>query len=355
MTIRSTLRSWWYGSTPDSSPPPPDTTSPPPPLGAEPPHPYDVHEQPLPLALKLLLVLLPLLLLRIAILVLAFLLFVLACFLFQSSPAALHFLLPLIARFALVGFGVWPGLISIEGKPPRVFAPIYLSAPHVGLLDAWLWIYLGPARPMMMEAYTKIPVVSTVFRATRGIVVTKRTESAGWLAGKDGGNSVDASSKAKAAAESAKRAIAQHKEVFDIEAPHEMPLLICPEGHTHSGNSLLHFFPGAFEGGTTLQPVVVVYPYKYFNAAAFVTTLTSHVLRIMMSPYIRIVVKYLPVRRPTEAEASDAKMYASNVRKEMAAVAGLPLSKYNARELREEEQEQKRSQKARLEAAKVLV
>ena len=61
-------------------------------------------------------------------------------------------------------------------------------------------------------------------------------------------------------------------------------------------DSILQFFPGAFEGGGAVQPVAVTYPYTYFNAAAFTTTLPSHIGRIFLSPWIRVNIEYLPVR-----------------------------------------------------------
>lgn len=64
----------------------------------------------------------------------------------------------------------------------------------------------------------------------------KRTDGASWMAGKDGGNSnLDSADRAKMAAENTKLAIAKHQETFDIDGPLSAPLLVCPEGHTHSG------------------------------------------------------------------------------------------------------------------------
>lgn len=87
-------------------------------------------------------------------------------------------------------------------------------------------------------------MVGSVFRATRGIAVSKRTDGASWMAGKDGGNAqFDSEAKAKLAAENTKLAIADHKASFDIESPNEAPLLICPEGSTHSGGLVLQSLP----------------------------------------------------------------------------------------------------------------
>jgi len=361
MGLRSYVSSWWYGDPAAPSPEGPPSSTAAPAATAAPRHPYDLAERPLPvwaqpLAYMLVVLLLPVSLLRFLLLLAILPLFVIACCLFEKSPATLNIILPILARVALVGFGVWPGLIRITGQPSRPSAPIYLSAPHYGMLDAWLWIYLGPLRPMMMEAYTKIPVIGTVFRATRGIAVPKRTDGASWMAGKDGGNRTEIADKAKSSAEAVKAAIAKHKATFDIEAPNEMPLLICPEGVTHGGTQMLQFFAGAFEGGGDVQPVGVTYPSTYFNAGAFISTLPSHLGRILISPWISITVDYHPVRSPSAEEAADAKLYAANVRSEMAAVMGLPLSSYGSWTLRDEEKAAKAAAKAaKAGAAKELV
>lgn len=93
------------------------------------------------------------------------------------------------------------------------------------------------------------------------------------------------------------------------------------------------------------------------------------IARIMLSPYILIRVEYLPVYAPSEEEACNPKLYAENVRKEFArasgesyrkrvrqlyciskqfdclVTAGLPLSPYGARSLRDEEKTLKKQAK----------
>lgn len=167
LSLRGRMRSWWYGEqngghsiTSDSA----SSKASQPTTEVSVPHPYDLNESSLPwwimvLLAPLLIVHIPLVLLRILVITVTLPLFVVVCCIFERSTTIVNLLLPMLARLLLVGFGVWPGLIRIKGKPSRTTAPIYLHVPHVGLLDAWLWVFLGPARPLMMEAYTKVTYI----------------------------------------------------------------------------------------------------------------------------------------------------------------------------------------------------
>jgi len=105
---------------------------------------------------------------------------------------------------------------------------------------------------------------------------------------------------------------------------------------THNGHAMLKFFSGAFEGGGPCQPVVLAFPYAHFHAAFYQSSLSVHVLRLLLTPWQRIQVTYLPVYHPSAEEAADAALYAANVCRVMAEAAGVQLSSYGARELRAE-------------------
>ena len=116
---------------------------------------------------------------------------------------------------------------------------------------------------------------------------------------------------------------------FATEKGHK-PIVLLPEGTCHNGHALLKFFTGAFEGGGPVQPVILRYPYRRVNAANFYASLGSHMLRLLLAPWVHMHVTYLPVYRPSEAEAAEPELYAENVRQTMSRAAGLPLSQYGA-------------------------
>ena len=145
----------------------------------------------------------------------------------------------------------------------------------------------------------------------------------------DGGGSA----RAKASKGAIRAAILEHKRTF---VKGEMPIMILPEGITHNGLSMLKFFPGSFEGGLPVQPVVFSYPFKYFNTHSFLSDLGTHLIKLLWAPYTSLAVTILPIYRPSEEEKADPELFAENVRRHMAAELDIPLSSYGAKDLREE-------------------
>ena len=271
-------------------------------------------------------------------------------------------------------FGVWPGCLGVRGQQDWASCPITVVAPHVGLLEAFFFLYVGPPRPIALAPYTKIPVVASMFRATEGIAVPKPTaadlqKAGGGGGGGGGGESATAKlappatssvptdsevggtagqarNKGSSATTAVKAAIQKHKEDWAASreagggsggrARRRPPIAILPEGTAHNGKAIIRFFPGAFEGGGPVQPVVMSYPHGRFNSAAFLTTLQSHMGLLLLSPWVGVRAHYLPVRHASAEESADAALYAENVRREMAEAAGLPLSSYSAKTLRDE-------------------
>ena len=112
--------------------------------------------------------------------------------------------------------------------------------------------------------------------------------------------------------------------------------MLLPEGITHNGRSLLRFFPGSFEGGTPIQPVVLSYPFRFFNSHSFLGGTGGHLLSLLLAPYIALTVTLLPVYEPNAAEKASAALMAENVRVRMAEALNVPVSQYGAKELRAE-------------------
>ena len=135
-----------------------------------------------------------------------------------------------------------------------------------------------------------------------------------------------------------RQAIANHKKLWADGGQRVAgkPIAVMPEGTCHNGHALIKFFSGAFEGGGPVQPVLLSYPYARFNAAFFSSSLPQHLGMLFLAPWVRMHVRYLPPRYPTEEESANADLFAENVRRDMAAAAHLPLSAYSAKDLRNE-------------------
>jgi hypothetical protein len=75
-------------------------------------------------------------------------------------------------------------------------------------------------------------------------------------------------------------------------------------------------------------------PFRYFNSAAFLSSLGLHIMRLLASPYLRIHVTFLQTFTPAQGATPDD--VAAAVRHRMANAAGLPMSPIGAKDLRAE-------------------
>ena len=315
----------------------------------------------------------------------------------------------LCGRLVLFSFGVWPGMISVKGKKLWHLCPVCVAAPHYGMLDAFFFMYHGLPRPMAIESYAKIPVVGALFAAANGIAVpvaraTNKGSSSAALPANKGGvassngssgatkenasmNTAGAPSPEKAplvaemsrgrdrhkslskeeagativapskpaggssATQAVRAAIQETKrkwleDLDDAARKASKPILILPEGTTQAGQCLMKFFSGAFEGGGPIQPVLLQYPYSRYNLAFFEKGLPDHIGKLLLAPWVKIDVTYLPLCTPTADEAREPDRYAERVRREMAAASNLPLSPFGARDLRKQSQERSAAEAA---------
>lgn len=329
------------------------------------PHPFDAQEASVPRLLKaVLFVLSPLLLVLVVVRVLLFLL----AAVFMAVVCSLATMgrrdeLPLtggrrtfsrlgvalVGRLLLLAFGCWPGLFTVHGEWDTS-CPAIAVAPHAGALDGFIFLCLGFPRPVILEPYAKIPVVKQILQAANALLVPIQSSAKSSAV-----RAVDVGGGAKKTNATAD-AILRHKRSYDPSASGAAPVVLFAEGITHSGRQLLPFFRGAFEGGSPVQPVVLRYPYRHHNAAAwtrpFLDSLGTHLVRMFCTPWMRITVDYLPPHRPSVDEAQDGQLMAEAVRGQMAAFSGLPLHPLGARELRKEMQEEA-DQRDAAKAAKV--
>lgn len=318
------------------------------------PHPYDYAEQPLPLygkfvvALAFPVVLVPLALLRLILVIILALLLLLLCMLFSRWRFIFQPIVSGLGRLFLLCFGVWPGMLSYRKPKSTEKAPVIALAPHLGGLEAFVMMYDGLPRAIAKEAYTRIPILSSVFRASGGIAVPvaaandevkreRRKKAKKVLPKTDGDEENQAEQRKEKPSHGVRQAIVAHKRSFNPSIPSlAIPVCILPEGTTHNGVSLIKFFSGAFEGGGSVQPVLLSYPHTYFNAAFFGRSLGDHLMRLLLNPWQFVRVVYLDVYHPSDAEAADPKLYAENVRRKMAEVGKLHCSEYDAKQLQAE-------------------
>uniref|UniRef100_A0A7S3B8E1 Phospholipid/glycerol acyltransferase domain-containing protein n=1 Tax=Haptolina ericina TaxID=156174 RepID=A0A7S3B8E1_9EUKA len=194
------------------------------------------------------------------------------------------------------------------------------------MVDAFVAIYIGCPRPVVLAPYAKIPVIGSIMRAVGALLVPLSSSS-----------KPSSESEGKSATNAVREALIGHKKSFQ---PGDIAVGLFPEGITHNGSSILTFFPGSFEGGGVIQPVTVVYPYMPFNSAFFSTTILDHVRKLMSTPYLAIRVEFLTPHKPTEEEAVDAKATAEAVRRLVSEGCGLPLNTIGAKQLRQEMKEE---------------
>lgn len=151
-----------------------------------------------------------------------------------------------------------------------------VGAPHVGICDAFLFFVLDLPRPVILEPYSKLPLVRQILQSCAALLVP--IASAGSKA-----HNAESSGKGGSSNQTnaVRETILAHKRSF-VPAHDAAPITLFSEGITHAGNALLPFFPGAFEGGTPVQPVVLRYGYTYFNGHAFLGSLGTHLARMFI-------------------------------------------------------------------------
>jgi len=300
-------------------------------------HPWSYDEAPLsPLKWLLLTPMFPLLLLlflpRLMLLLACVSLSSLVCIVGARNPKFISATHVVIARAVYLAFGVWPGLLSVSGKPDPM-ASTLVFAPHTGLLDAIALLYAaGCPRPIAIRAYGRNPLISHLFRAVGGISVDLPTASLTNLTiSRNQVAPAEQHSSSSTATQAVRQAIQKHKATFKSG---DKPLAIAPEGTCSNGNLLLGFFSGAFEGEAAVQPILLSYAFHHYNAAAFLTSLPAHMMRGLLTPWQRVRIEFLPPCTPSADET--ASSFAERVRQSMACAGNLPLSDYDSRSLRKE-------------------
>ncbi|XP_065575073.1 lysophosphatidylcholine acyltransferase-like [Artemia franciscana] len=185
-------------------------------------------------------------------------------------------------------------------------APILVLAPHSSVYDALLVFFLGSPSIVAKEEVKKLPFIGKLVNFTQPIYVDRE----------------DPNSRSKTIEEMVRRATS--------EDPWQQTL-IFPEGTCSNGKSLITFKPGAFYPGVAVQPVCIRYPnrldtvtWTWDGPEAWKT-----VFYTMTQLVTYAEIEFLPPYVPSDEEKRKPKMFASNVRSEMAKCLEVPIVDYS--------------------------
>ncbi|XP_031826103.1 lysophosphatidylcholine acyltransferase isoform X2 [Nomia melanderi] len=113
-------------------------------------------------------------------------------------------------------------------------------------------------------------------------------------------------------------------------------VMIFPEGTCTNRSCLITFKSGAFYPGVPVQPVCIRYPNKLDTVTW--TWEGPGALKLLWLTLTQLnsscEIEFLPVYKPSEAEKTDPKLYANNVRRLMAEALQIPVSDYTYNDCR---------------------
>jgi len=207
-------------------------------------------------------------------------------------------------HFLLWAFGF--AQIQIEGKPaPKTEAPI-LVANHVsGLIEG---MFLLRCATMAEAHYIQNPILGPIMKGTSAIAVDRQDPNS--------------------------RSVAKEKLLKRASDPRWPQTLVFPEGTCTNGNALVQFKSGAFAPGLPVQPVIFRYTSKVHDPSfTFPRTSLSYLMGMLLQFRNPMIVEYLPVYYPSEAEIRNPVRYAANVQRRMAEALGIPATKHAAEDV----------------------
>ena len=211
-----------------------------------------------------------------------------------------HFWIDWIASLCISGVFFSSGYyrVGIEGKIASKSECKLFVGNHSAIYEVLILFGLSFPAFISRVENAAIPLFSGVVRACDAILVDRN----------------DKNSRRKTMNEIKKRSA----------TPDAPQLMIFPEGTVGNGKGLFVFKSGAFEPGEPVQPVCFKFPYKHFNPcwtgeAVGGNEVGELIWRCMCQIVNRVEVKILPVYHPSEAEKGNARLFAENVRLEMAA------------------------------------
>ena len=185
-------------------------------------------------------------------------------------------------------------------------APILVLAPHSSVYDSLVVFFLGSPSIVAKGEVKKLPFFGKLVNFTQPIYVDRE----------------DPNFRLKTIQEMVRRATSEDS---------WQQTLIFPEGTCSNGKSLITFKPGAFYPGVAVQPVCIRYPnrldtptWTWDGPEAWKTVLYT------MTQFVTYAeIEFLPPYVPSDEEKREPKIFASNVRSEMAKCLEVPIVDYS--------------------------
>ncbi|KAG7187843.1 hypothetical protein KM043_016878 [Ampulex compressa] len=196
--------------------------------------------------------------------------------------------------------------LKVKGqKAETKDAPVLALAPHSSFFDALPVVYLGGPSIVAKAETGRIPFFGKLINYTQPVYVWRE----------------DPNSRQNTIKEIIERATS------DEDWPQVM---IFPEGTCTNRSCLITFKSGAFYPGVPVQPVCIRYPNKLDTVTW--TWEGPGALKLLWLTLTQLnsscEIEFLPVYKPSEAEKTDPKLYANNVRRLMAEALEIPVSDY---------------------------
>ncbi|XP_033223380.1 lysophosphatidylcholine acyltransferase isoform X1 [Belonocnema kinseyi] len=196
--------------------------------------------------------------------------------------------------------------LKVKGeKAATKDAPILALAPHSSFFDALPVVYLGGPSIVAKAETSNIPFFGKLINYTQPVYVWRD----------------DPNSRQNTIKEIIERATSEE----------DWPqVMIFPEGTCTNRSCLITFKSGAFYPGVPVQPVCIRYPNKLDTVTW--TWEGPGALKLLWLTLTQLnsscEIEFLPVYKPSEAEKTDPKLYANNVRRLMAEALKIPVSDY---------------------------
>ncbi|CAK8680196.1 unnamed protein product [Clavelina lepadiformis] len=200
----------------------------------------------------------------------------------------------------LIGFS-----FTVKGKRASVEeAPVLIATPHSSLWDILVLFATSPF-PSALSKYEnfKIPIFRTLLRAIQPVLVHRN----------------EAMSTQQTVDIILKRA---------KEGKKWPQLTVFPEGTCSNKKHMIRFKLGAFLAGTPVQPMIIRYKSSLdsFTWTECGPTAFYLIWLTLCQFQSHMEVEYLPVYKPTAEEMKDPKLYANNVRDQLAKKLRVPCS-----------------------------
>jgi len=195
--------------------------------------------------------------------------------------------------------------------------PSVVVVNHIGFSELLYLVYSNGCCFVSKHANLKLPFIGKISQCLQSIFVNRAPEQPkstdGGLTHRDSSNVIRTTTD---------KILERARSPVDTWPP----LVLCPEGTTHTGRVLLRFATSAFRAGLPVQPVVVKSPFSPkhgYDPSFSCSNIVIHILSLMSQPMNHLHVTHLAVYVPNEEEKKDPQLFANNVRQKMADKLGV--------------------------------